>query len=51
MLAAGALPLSHATLMAWIAQPQDHKPGAEMPPAGLAPQEVNAVAHYLQGLR
>jgi cytochrome c oxidase subunit 2 len=50
-LAAGALPMSHAALMGWIAQPQVHKPGAEMPATGLPPQDVEAVARYLEGLK
>jgi cytochrome c oxidase subunit 2 len=50
-LGAGALPLSHATLMAWIAEPQVHKPGAEMPATGLPPSDVDAVARYLETLK
>jgi cytochrome c oxidase subunit 2 len=50
-LAAGTLPMSHAAMMGWIAQPQDHKPGAEMPATGLPPQDVDAVARYLEGLK
>jgi cytochrome c oxidase subunit 2 len=50
-LAAGTLPMSHAALMGWIAQPQDHKPGAEMPATGLSPQDVDAVARYLEALK
>jgi cytochrome c oxidase subunit 2 len=49
-LGAGTRPLSHANLMGWIAQPQAHKPGAEMPASGLAPTDVDAVARYVGGL-
>ena len=50
-LAAGTMPMSHAALMGWIAQPQAHKPGAEMPATGLAPSDVDAVARYLEALK
>ncbi|WP_395672224.1 c-type cytochrome [Phenylobacterium sp.] len=49
-IAAGTLPMSHAALMGWIANPQDHKPGAEMPTTGLPPADVDAVARYLGSL-
>jgi cytochrome c oxidase subunit 2 len=50
-IAAGTLPMSHAAMMGWIAQPQAHKPGAEMPASGLGPEDVDAVAHYLEALK
>jgi cytochrome c oxidase subunit 2 len=50
-LAAGALAMSHPALMGWIAQPQDHKPGAKMPTVDLPPADVDAVARYLGGLK
>lgn len=50
-LAAGALPAGRGPLAGWIAQPQAVKPGTLMPPGGLPPDETNAVAAYLEGLR
>jgi cytochrome c oxidase subunit 2 len=49
-LAAGTLPFNRGALMGWITQPQAAKPGAEMPPSGLAPADTLAVVHYLEGL-
>lgn len=49
-LAAGTLPFNRGALMGWITQPQASKPGAEMPPSGLAPADALAVVHYLEGL-
>lgn len=51
-LAAGTLPMSAASLVSWIADPQRHKPGARMPGSGgLAPEELQALAAYLQSLK
>jgi cytochrome c oxidase subunit 2 len=50
-LAAGALPMTRASLAGWIAQPQALKPGAEMPATGLSPADTLAVVAYLEGLR
>jgi len=50
-LAAGALPFSRAALIGWIANPQAAKPGARMPPATLAPEELQALATWLETLR
>jgi cytochrome c oxidase subunit 2 len=49
-IAAGVLPFTRGALAGWIAQPQAIKPGAEMPPSGLAPADTLAVARYLEGL-
>lgn len=50
-LAAGALPNTRGALMGWIGQPQAAKPGAQMPPSELSPQDTLAVATYLEGLK
>ena len=49
-LAAGTLPLGRDTLVAWIADPQRHKPGADMPAVPLTGEELDAVAEYLMEL-
>lgn len=49
-LAAGALPLSRAALLGWIANPQAAKPGARMPPSSLPPQDLQALAAWLETL-
>jgi cytochrome c oxidase subunit 2 len=49
-LAAGALPNDRAHLLAWLADPQAHKPGANMPDPKLTPQELTDVVAYLEGL-
>jgi cytochrome c1 len=38
------------TLARWIADPQDDKPGASMPPTELTAAEVDAVVAYLMEL-
>jgi cytochrome c oxidase subunit 2 len=50
-LAAGTVAFGRGALMGWIAQPQAIKPGAEMPPSGLAPAEALATVRYLEGLK
>jgi cytochrome c oxidase subunit 2 len=50
-IAAGTLPMSRGGLQGWIAQPQALKPGTMMPAVPLSPQDADAVAHYLAGLR
>lgn len=51
MIAASELPLTRGTLAAWIANPQAIKPGSLMPQVRLGPDELNAVAAYLEGLK
>jgi cytochrome c oxidase subunit 2 len=46
-LAAGRLPMSRANLRDWIRNPQDHKPGANMPRVDLTNEELDAVTAYL----
>jgi cytochrome c oxidase subunit II len=51
LLAAGALPNDRAHLAAWLADPQAHKPGTNMPDPRLRPQEVADLVAYLGSLR
>ena len=37
-------------LRAWVADPQEVKPGSQMPDLGLDPEQVDAVVAYLQTL-
>jgi cytochrome c oxidase subunit 2 len=39
------------SLAAWIADPHGVKPGVNMPPVHLGPDELNAVTAYLIGLK
>jgi cytochrome c oxidase subunit 2 len=50
-LAAGTLPNDRAHLLAWLADPQAHKPGTNMPDPKLSPDELADVVEYLEGLR
>jgi len=50
-LAAGALPNDDAHLAAWIANPQAHKPGVNMPGTAFAPDDLQALVAYLRSLR
>jgi cytochrome c oxidase subunit 2 len=50
-IAAGTLPMSHANLAAWIADPQRLKPGNNMPAVPLSPEQLGAVTAYLETLR
>jgi cytochrome c oxidase subunit 2 len=49
-LAAGALPLDRGAMAAWIIDPQHAKPGNQMPPVSLQPQQLADVVDYLMGL-
>lgn|GEM_PF-2578231 len=49
-LAAGALPFSRATLLAWLADPQRHKPGAHMPRVPLDEARRERIVDYLMTL-
>ncbi|WP_259400368.1 cytochrome c oxidase subunit II [Roseovarius sp. SCSIO 43702] len=50
-LAAGILPMSHAALRDWIADPAAFKPGVEMPAYDhLAERDLDALATYLMSL-
>ncbi|KRB92508.1 c-type cytochrome [Duganella sp. Root198D2] len=50
-IAAGALPLSRAALTGWIADPQAAKPGARMPHSRLPPDQLQALASWLETLQ
>ncbi|MYN03852.1 c-type cytochrome [Pseudoduganella sp. DS3] len=50
-LAAGTLPMTRAALLGWIANPQAAKPGARMPPSSLPPEDLQALAAWLESLR
>jgi cytochrome c oxidase subunit 2 len=50
-LAAGTLPNGPGNLYGWIADPQGHKPGNKMPLVPLPPDQLHAVARYLESLR
>lgn len=49
-IAAGRLPLTHATLRDWIAHSAAIKPGTLMPAYPLPPDELDALAAYLREL-
>jgi cytochrome c oxidase subunit 2 len=50
-IAAGTLPMTPATLGAWIADPQHIKPGNYMPKMPLQSDELIAILHYLEQLK
>jgi cytochrome c oxidase subunit 2 len=50
-IGADVLPLTQGSLAAWIADPHGVKPGVNMPPVDLKPDELNAVTAYLIGLK
>ncbi|HET6763614.1 MAG TPA: cytochrome c oxidase subunit II [Longimicrobiaceae bacterium] len=50
-LAAGTLPNTPGHLAGWVADPQSVKPGTQMPPSQLRPDELRALVAYLEGLR
>jgi cytochrome c oxidase subunit 2 len=50
-IGADTLPLTPGSLAAWIADPHGAKPGVNMPPVHLQPDELNAVTSYLIGLK
>ena len=50
-IGAGTYPMTRGHLYAWIADPQQAKPGNKMPVIGLEPAELHAVAAYLESLK
>jgi cytochrome c oxidase subunit II len=50
-IGAGVLPLSRGNLAAWIVDPHGIKPGVNMPTIKLEPDDVNAIAAYLEKLK
>ena len=50
-IAAATLPNTKGNLGGWILDPQRFKPGTYMPPNALAPDKLNALLAYLEGLK
>ncbi len=50
-LAAGTLPNTRGHLSGWILNPQNLKPGTQMPPTQLSTGDLHALVDYLQSLR
>lgn len=50
-IAAGTLPNTRGALAGWIVDPQQVKPGANMPPNQLSPPDLDALLTYLQSLK
>ncbi|MDB4906904.1 MAG: cytochrome c oxidase, subunit [Gemmatimonadetes bacterium] len=50
-LAAGTLPNTRENLQAWIADPQKHKPGTNMPSTPLSQADLSALVTYLETLK
>jgi cytochrome c oxidase subunit 2 len=50
-IAAGTLPNSRGQLAGWIVDSQSIKPGNRMPPNSLAPDDLQALLDYMQGLK
>jgi len=50
-LAAGTRINVRGNLAGWILGPHDHKPGVQMPPSTLAPDDLIALLAYLESLR
>jgi cytochrome c oxidase subunit 2 len=50
-IGAGTYPMDRGHLYAWLADPQSAKPGNKMPVVGLEPDELRAVAAYLESLK
>jgi cytochrome c oxidase subunit 2 len=51
MIAAETLPNTRGALAGWILDPQRIKPGAEMAPNSLSPDDLQALLAYLQTLQ
>jgi cytochrome c oxidase subunit II len=50
-LGAGVLPNDAGHLAAWVRDPSRHKPGVNMPPHDLPPDDLAAIVAYLQSLQ
>ena len=50
-LAAGTLPMDHASLRAWLADPQAVKPGTNMPKVPLTEPQLDALVAYMESLK
>jgi cytochrome c oxidase subunit 2 len=51
MIAAESLPNTRGALAGWIVDPQRIKPGNQMPPNPLQPDDLQALITYLQTLK
>ena len=51
LIAGGVLPNDPADLAKWLANPQDVKPGIDMPNLGLSSDQINALVAYLESLK
>lgn len=49
-IGAGVFDLTHENLTSFVSSPDTMKPGVLMPPAGLEPEELEALIAYLEGL-
>ena len=43
--------MSRGNIAAWVVDPQGIKPGTNMPNVSLAPDEIDPLVSYLEGLR
>jgi cytochrome c oxidase subunit 2 len=50
-IAAGTAELNRGTLAAWISDPQNMKPGADMPTMKIQPADLDNLLDYLMGLK
>jgi cytochrome c oxidase subunit 2 len=50
-IGAGTFPMNRGHLYAWLADPQQAKPGNKMPVVPLEPHQLHAVAAYLESLK
>lgn len=50
-IAAGTLPNTASQRVAWIADPQQYKPGVNMPPVNFEPRDLVAISAYLGSLQ
>jgi cytochrome c oxidase subunit 2 len=50
-IGAGTFPMNRGHLYAWLADPQQAKPGNKMPVIGLEPDDLHAIAAYLESLK
>jgi cytochrome c oxidase subunit 2 len=50
-IASATLPMSRGNIAAWVLDPQGIKPGTNMPNVSLAPDEIDPLVSYLEGLR
>ena len=50
-IGSGTMPMSERNLASWVADPQAHKTGNNMPKIDLSPEELRAVTAYLERLK